>query len=87
MDLQLKPLPGDYPGVRHGFGAEASLTLTQRAPEIYKNDIKFCCENVRSMQMLRLLDLENEAASASTDSPTILHLFAYKYYLFNPCAI
>lgn len=83
----MKPLPGDYPGVRDGFGAEALLTLTQRAPEIYQKDSKFCCENFRSMQIRRLLDLENEATSASTDSPTIFHLFDYKYYLFNPSSI
>ena len=35
--LPIKSSSDDYPGFRHGFGAEASLPLTQGAPAVFHN--------------------------------------------------
>ena len=40
--LPTKPSSDDDSGFRHGFGAEASLTLTQSAPAVTHNTTRLC---------------------------------------------
>ena len=51
--LPVKSLSNDNPGFRHGFGAEASLPLTQGVPTVSHNTnrLYWTCTNAISVQM------------------------------------